>query len=83
MIWSLPSRFLTGAQAAAAIAMINAVGNLGGGFGPMGIAVVVDRTGSVATGLYVLAAVVAIAVVATFAIQRVIEKPRSDVRHFA
>jgi MFS family permease len=76
MIWSLPSRFLTGAQAAAAIAMINAVGNLGGGFGPMGIAVIVDRTGSVATGLYVLAAVIAIAVVGTFGIQRVIEPRR-------
>ncbi|MFE5022652.1 hypothetical protein ACFRAO_04770 [Streptomyces sp. NPDC056656] len=36
VLWSLPTRFLTGIQAASGIAVINAVGNLGGGFGPMG-----------------------------------------------
>ncbi|MGW2083132.1 MFS transporter, partial [Streptomyces sp. NPDC001939] len=50
VLWSLPSRFLTGIQAASGIAVINAVGNLGGGFGPMGIGVVVDRTGSAVGG---------------------------------
>jgi len=32
--WSLPTAFLTGTAAAAGIALINSVGNLGGYFGP-------------------------------------------------
>ena len=32
--WSLPTAFLSGAAAAAGIAWINSVGNLGGYFGP-------------------------------------------------
>ena len=55
--WALIPRFLTGAAAAAGIAAVNAVGNLGGGFGPLGIAAVVDRTGSPVTGLLFLLAV--------------------------
>ena len=33
--WSLPTAFLTGTAAAAGIAWINSVGNLGGHFGPI------------------------------------------------
>ncbi|MFH8294124.1 MFS transporter [Streptomyces sp. NPDC018059] len=55
--WALIPRFLTGAAAAAGIAAVNAVGNLGGGFGPLGIAAVVDSTGSALTGLMFLLAV--------------------------
>jgi hypothetical protein len=32
--WSLPTAFLSGTAAAAGIALINSVGNLGGYFGP-------------------------------------------------
>ena len=32
--WSMPSMFLTGTAAAAGIAWINSIGNLGGFFGP-------------------------------------------------
>lgn len=32
--WSIPTAFLSGAGAAAGIAWINAIGNLGGHFGP-------------------------------------------------
>ncbi|MEU5641206.1 MFS transporter [Streptomyces milbemycinicus] len=73
VLWSLPSRFLAGVQAASGIAMINAVGNLGGGFGPMGIGVIVDRTSSPVTGLWFLVAAMAVATVATFGIKRLIE----------
>ncbi|MGO4760892.1 MFS transporter, partial [Streptomyces sp. 2MCAF27] len=52
---------------------INAVGNLGGGFGPMGIGVIVDRTSSPVTGLWFLVAAMAVATVATFGIKRLIE----------
>ncbi|MFI8998656.1 MFS transporter [Streptomyces sp. NPDC053542] len=73
VLWTLPSRFLTGVQAASGIAMINAVGNLGGGFGPMGIGVITDRTGSAVTGLWFLVAAMAVATVATFGIRRLVE----------
>ncbi|MFE6956302.1 MFS transporter [Streptomyces sp. NPDC057696] len=73
VLWSLPSRFLTGIQAASGIAVINAVGNLGGGFGPMGIGVVVDRTGSAVGGLWFLVAAMVIATVATPGIRRLVE----------
>ncbi|MFF3494827.1 MFS transporter [Streptomyces sp. NPDC002795] len=74
VLWSLPSRFLTGVEAASGIAMINAVGNLGGGFGPLGIGVIVDRTGSPTAGLWFLVAAMAVAVVATYGVKRLIEK---------
>ncbi|MFB6858106.1 MFS transporter [Streptomyces sp. NPDC056341] len=73
VLWSLPSRFLTGIQAASGIAVINAVGNLGGGFGPMGIGVVVDRTGSAVGGLWFLVAAMVVAAVATPGIRRLVE----------
>ncbi|MFE4253772.1 MFS transporter [Streptomyces sp. NPDC056910] len=73
VLWSLPSRFLTGIQAASGIAVINAVGNLGGGFGPMGIGVVVDRTGSAVGGLWFLVAAMVIAAVATPGVRRLVE----------
>ncbi len=76
VMWSLPSRFLTGVQAASGIAMINAVGNLGGGFGPMGIGAIVDRTGSPQSGLWFLVAAMAVAAVGTIGIRRVVERHR-------
>lgn len=44
--WSIPPSFLTGAAAAAAIAMINSIGNLGGFFGPYIVGYIKDLTGS-------------------------------------
>jgi len=43
--WSLPCSFLRGAAAAAGIAFINSVGNLGGLVGPYLLGAVKDRTG--------------------------------------
>jgi MFS transporter, ACS family, tartrate transporter len=54
--WPMPSLFLTGTAAAGAIAMINAVGNLGGYFGPFIVGWIKDSTGSFQAGLYFLAA---------------------------
>ncbi len=53
--WSMPPMFLTGTAAAASIAWINSIGNLGGFFGPWYVGVVKDVTGSYAGGLYGLA----------------------------
>jgi nitrate/nitrite transporter NarK len=46
VFWALPSALLTGAAAAGGIAMINAVGNLGGWLGPSVFGLVKDATGS-------------------------------------
>ncbi|HWB51976.1 MAG TPA: MFS transporter [Stellaceae bacterium] len=53
--WSIPSMWLTGSAAAAGIAWINSVGNLGGFFGPTLVGWAKNLTGSFAGGLYALA----------------------------
>lgn len=55
MFWALPSTFLTGPAAAAAIAMINSIGNLGGILGPVLLGVVKSNTESFSGGFYFLA----------------------------
>ena len=54
--WPLPSQFMTGAAAAAGIALINSIGNLGGYIGPFIIGWIKDSTNSFEMGLYFLAA---------------------------
>jgi ACS family tartrate transporter-like MFS transporter len=49
--WTLPSEFLTGFSAAAGIALINSVGNLGGLVGPYLIGAIAMRTGNLYAGL--------------------------------
>ncbi|MGC8035707.1 MFS transporter, partial [Salmonella enterica] len=44
-LWAMPSTFLSGAGAAAGIAMINSLGNLGGFVGPFAIGWLKNRTG--------------------------------------
>src|SRR6267378_4521704 len=49
--WALPSEFLTGFSAAAGIALLNSVGNLGGLVGPYMIGTIAMRTGTLYGGL--------------------------------
>jgi ACS family tartrate transporter-like MFS transporter len=51
IFWTLPAAILDGAAAAAAIAMINALGNVGGFAGPFMIGWIKDATGSFTWGL--------------------------------
>ncbi|MGA2292442.1 MAG: MFS transporter [Bradyrhizobium sp.] len=53
--WPLPTAMLSGAAAAGGIALINALGNLGGFVGPFFIGWMKDFTGTFASGLYGLA----------------------------
>jgi ACS family tartrate transporter-like MFS transporter len=62
----MPSQFLTGTAAAGAIALINAVGNLGGYVGPFAVGWIKDSTNSFEAGLYFLAASALLAAVITF-----------------
>jgi nitrate/nitrite transporter NarK len=54
--WPLPTAILSGAAAAGGIALINALGNLGGFVGPFFVGWMKDVTGAFAGGLYGLAA---------------------------
>jgi ACS family tartrate transporter-like MFS transporter len=53
--WAMPSALLTGSAAAGGIAMINAVGSLGGWFGPSVFGLIKDATGSDNIGLLCIA----------------------------
>jgi ACS family tartrate transporter-like MFS transporter len=55
IFWSLPTRHLQGAAAAGAIALINALGNLGGFAGPFLIGWIKTSTGGYSWGLVILA----------------------------
>ena len=52
--WAMPPRFLSGRGAAAGIAAINAVGNLGGFIGPYAVGWALQVTGSYAGGMAIL-----------------------------
>jgi nitrate/nitrite transporter NarK len=54
--WTLPTAFLSGAAAAAGIAVINSIGNLAGFAGPFAMGWIKDQTGSYSGGLLLLAA---------------------------
>jgi ACS family tartrate transporter-like MFS transporter len=67
--WSMPSMLLTGTAAAAGIAWINSIGNVGGAVGPALVGWIKDFTGSYSGGLYGLAAFTAVsALIAAFAL---------------
>jgi MFS transporter, ACS family, tartrate transporter len=53
--WAMPPMFLTGTAAAASLAWINSIGNLGGFFGPWYVGVIKDLTDSYSGGLFGLA----------------------------
>jgi MFS transporter, ACS family, tartrate transporter len=52
--WPMPTRFLSGSAAAAAIGLINSIGNLGGFLGPYAVGALRSHTGSFTPGLLVL-----------------------------
>ena len=55
MFWALPTSILGGSAAAAGIALINCTGNLGGFFGPAILGYLKTITGSLNSGLYLVA----------------------------
>jgi ACS family tartrate transporter-like MFS transporter len=58
--WSLPTSILTGTGAAAGLAFVNSIGNLGGLAGPSIVGVIKQGTGSFAAALLFLAAALAL-----------------------
>lgn len=65
-LWSMPTLFLSGPAAAAGIATINSIGNLGGFVGPMMIGVIRQQTGTYTWGLYFVAGLLALSAVIVF-----------------
>lgn len=59
--WAMPSKMLSGAAAAAGIALINSVGNLGSGFGPFWIGHLRNASGNFRAGLLSVAGILALA----------------------
>jgi len=74
LFWSFPTAFLRGAAAAAGIAIINSIANLGGFVIPFAVGAIKDATGSTANGMYFLAVLLfggaVLAVVVRFADRR-------------
>jgi MFS transporter, ACS family, tartrate transporter len=60
VFWAMPAALLSGTAAAAGIAMINSIGNLGGFVGPYLVGVMKDATGSTDGGLLTLAVLLGI-----------------------
>lgn len=57
IFWTIPPRFLTGLAAAAGIALINSLGQLGGIIAPFMVGRIKDLSGSATPALYVLSVV--------------------------
>lgn len=70
LFWALPNAFLGGTAAAAGIALINALGNLAGFFGPSIIGWVKQVTGSANGGVVMLAAFMVLCAVLVLAAPR-------------
>jgi ACS family tartrate transporter-like MFS transporter len=63
--WSLPNTIVSGTAAAAGLAFINSVGNLGGWVGPTIVGWIADRTGGFQGGLYALSGFCVVAGIVT------------------
>ena len=68
VIWTLPTAVLSGASAAAGIAVINSVGNLAGFVGPFAMGWIKDATGSFTGGLLLIAGLAILSVVIVLAV---------------
>ena len=69
-MWALPSKFLTGAGAAAGIAWINSLGNVGGFAGPYLIGWMKSRFGAYTYGLDAVGAMLALSAVVMLLLDR-------------
>ena len=78
--WAMPTMFLSGASAAAGLAFINSIGNLGGFIGPFVIGWFKEKWGGYGGGLYAVSATLAVSALVTFVLNRTsIDRPA--VRH--
>lgn len=76
--WAMPSKLLSSWAAAAGIALINSVGNLGSGFGPYWIGHLRNSSGSFKAGLLSVAGILALAAVVVLIASSGSTRPRAD-----
>ncbi|MFM0176322.1 MFS transporter [Paraburkholderia sediminicola] len=76
--WALPARFLSGAAAAAGIALINTIGNLAGFMAPYITGLVKDATGSYQAPMFIVGAFLLTSSVLAFAIGTSARQPVKD-----
>ncbi|WP_407179102.1 MFS transporter [Bradyrhizobium sp. STM 3562] len=76
VFWTLPTAFLSGAAAAAGIAVVNSIGNLAGFAGPFAMGWIRDHTGSYTGGLLLLAGlgIIATGIVLTLSHDETVER---------
>ncbi|MDT3717937.1 hypothetical protein [Pseudomonas oryzihabitans] len=77
VLWSIPGAFLAGTAAAGGIALINCIGNLAGFVAPYMIGFLRTLTGSLAAGLYFVAALETLAAVVVFLLFKEVKVSRS------
>ena len=75
LFWPIPQGYLDARVAAAVIALINSLGNLGGFVAPTVFGILEERTGSIQGGLYGLAATSLVAAIVIFFART---KPKGD-----
>ena len=68
--WALPGKFLTGGAAAAGIALINAMGAVGGFIGPSAVGYLKDVSGNFESGLFLLAGILLIGSLLTLVLRQ-------------
>jgi MFS transporter, ACS family, tartrate transporter len=74
-LWSIPTLFLSGPAAAAGIAAINSIGNLGGFVGPAMIGWIKDMTGSFLGGLYFVSGLLLVSAALTVMVAQSLQRP--------
>nr|WP_210292447.1 MFS transporter [Rhizobium sp. BK602] len=74
VFWSLPSRFLKGAGAAAGLAAINSIGNLGGFIAQNVVPWIKDSTGSTIAPMFFLAACLTAAAILVLFVGRIVAR---------
>ena len=73
--WAMPPVFLTGTAAAAGLALINSIGNLGGFASPYMMGALEERTKGYSAGLLCLAGSLLLAAMLTLLLRRLIREP--------
>ena len=77
LFWSIPTAVLAGTGAAAGIALVNSLGNLAGFVSPYAVGWLKDATQSTNSGMYLLAASVALGGIVTLLVpQSLVHEPR-------
>ncbi|WP_029047450.1 MFS transporter [Cupriavidus sp. amp6] len=75
VFWQLPNRYLAGSAAAVGVALINSVSNLAGFGAPYAMGLIKTATGTVSSGLYLVAAIeILAAMLVVFCIRRLHHK---------